>query len=64
MPFFSGLPSGSLERRRANVIAGFQNYWVSAFYIMAMVLLCMHLYHGLWSMFQSLGISHPATRLF
>jgi succinate dehydrogenase / fumarate reductase, cytochrome b subunit len=44
---------------RANVIAGFQNYWVSAFYIIAMVLLCMHLYHGLWSMFQSLGFSHP-----
>jgi succinate dehydrogenase / fumarate reductase cytochrome b subunit len=21
-----------------------------------MVLLCMHLYHGLWSMFQSLGL--------
>lgn len=44
---------------RANVIAGFQNYWVSGFYIFAMVLLCMHLYHGLWSMFQSLGINHP-----
>ena len=24
-----------------------------------MILLCMHLYHGLWSMFQSLGFSHP-----
>ena len=32
---------------------------VSAFYIFAMILLCMHLYHGLWSMFQSLGFSHP-----
>ena len=32
---------------------------VSGFYILAMILLCMHLYHGLWSMFQSLGISHP-----
>jgi succinate dehydrogenase / fumarate reductase cytochrome b subunit len=44
---------------RANVIAGFQNYGVSGFYIFAMILLCMHLYHGVWSMFQSLGISHP-----
>jgi succinate dehydrogenase / fumarate reductase cytochrome b subunit len=44
---------------RANVISGFQNYWVSGFYIFAMILLCMHLYHGVWSMFQSLGISHP-----
>jgi succinate dehydrogenase / fumarate reductase cytochrome b subunit len=42
-----------------NVIAGFQNPWVSGFYILAMILLCMHLYHGLWSMFQSLGIDHP-----
>jgi succinate dehydrogenase / fumarate reductase cytochrome b subunit len=23
------------------------------------VLLCAHLYHGIWSMFQSVGISHP-----
>ncbi len=44
---------------RANVIAGFQNYAVSAFYIVAIVLLCIHLYHGVWSMFQSLGFSHP-----
>jgi len=44
---------------RYNVITGFQNYAVSGFYIFAMILLCMHLYHGVWSMFQSLGISHP-----
>lgn len=44
---------------RFNVIMGFRNYWVSGFYIFAMILLCMHLYHGIWSMFQSMGISHP-----
>ena len=44
---------------RANVITGFQHPAVAIFYIVAMALLCMHLYHGLWSMFQSLGISHP-----
>jgi succinate dehydrogenase / fumarate reductase cytochrome b subunit len=43
----------------ANVIQGFQNPLISGFYILAMVLLCMHLYHGLWSMFQSLGLHHP-----
>jgi succinate dehydrogenase / fumarate reductase cytochrome b subunit len=43
----------------ANVIAGFSNPAISAFYILAIVLLCLHLYHGLWSMFQSLGFSHP-----
>ena len=43
----------------ANVVASFQLIPVSAFYIIAMLLLCLHLYHGLWSMFQSLGLSHP-----
>jgi succinate dehydrogenase / fumarate reductase cytochrome b subunit len=43
---------------RANVISGFQNPAISGFYILAMILLCMHLYHGLWSMFQSVGLGH------
>ncbi|MBI2685762.1 MAG: succinate dehydrogenase cytochrome b subunit [Acidobacteria bacterium] len=42
-----------------NVIAGFSVWYVSAFYILAMVLLCLHLYHGIWSMTQSVGFSHP-----
>jgi succinate dehydrogenase / fumarate reductase, cytochrome b subunit len=42
-----------------NVVTGFQFWPVSVFYIIAMILLCYHLYHGLWSMFQSLGFSHP-----
>ena len=41
----------------ANVIASFQVAPVAVFYIVAMLLLCMHLYHGLWSMFQSLGFN-------
>jgi succinate dehydrogenase / fumarate reductase cytochrome b subunit len=44
---------------RANVINGFSNPLISAFYIVAILMLCTHLYHGLWSMFQSLGIAHP-----
>ncbi|MDP8983380.1 MAG: succinate dehydrogenase cytochrome b subunit [Acidobacteriota bacterium] len=43
----------------SNVIASFRVIPVSAFYILAMILLCLHLYHGLWSMFQSLGMQHP-----
>jgi succinate dehydrogenase / fumarate reductase cytochrome b subunit len=42
-----------------NVVASFQVIPIAMFYIVAMLLLCLHLYHGLWSMFQSLGISHP-----
>jgi len=44
---------------RWNVITGFQNPAVSGFYIFAMILLCMHLYHGMWSLLQSLGVNHP-----
>ena len=40
---------------RYNVINGFQHPSIAGFYILALILLCMHLYHGLWSMFQSLG---------
>jgi succinate dehydrogenase / fumarate reductase cytochrome b subunit len=41
-----------------NFVTGFQVWWVSAFYIVANVALGMHLYHGLWSMFNSLGLNH------
>ena len=46
---------------RANVISGFQHPAVAAAYIVAMLLLCMHLYHGLWSMFQSVGLTNPRS---
>lgn len=42
-----------------NVVAGFQVWWVSAWYILSMILLGLHIRHGAWSMFQSLGINHP-----
>jgi succinate dehydrogenase / fumarate reductase cytochrome b subunit len=43
------------------VIIGFQNYLVSAFYIIAVGLLCYHLSHGIASMFQSIGWTGPAS---
>ena len=42
-----------------NVVAGFSVGWVSALYCVAQVALGFHLYHGLWSMFQTLGIAVP-----
>ena len=42
-----------------NVIVGFSIWWVSVFYIVAMLALGLHLRHGVWSMLQSLGASHP-----
>jgi succinate dehydrogenase / fumarate reductase cytochrome b subunit len=40
-----------------NVVTGFRVWWVSAIYIIANVALGLHLYHGLWSMFASLGFT-------
>jgi succinate dehydrogenase / fumarate reductase, cytochrome b subunit len=42
-----------------NFVAGFQVWPVSVFYIAAMLALAPHLYHGVWSMLQTLGLSHP-----
>jgi succinate dehydrogenase / fumarate reductase, cytochrome b subunit len=42
-----------------NVINGFRVPAVSLFYIVAMGLLCLHLRHGLSSIVQSLGLTHP-----
>jgi succinate dehydrogenase / fumarate reductase, cytochrome b subunit len=42
-----------------NVVAGFSVWWVSAWYIFALCLLGLHLRHGIWSMFQSVGYNHP-----
>jgi succinate dehydrogenase / fumarate reductase cytochrome b subunit len=41
-----------------NVVVGFLNPFASAFYILAMLALGLHMYHGLWSMLQTLGLSH------
>jgi succinate dehydrogenase / fumarate reductase cytochrome b subunit len=42
-----------------NVVNGFLVIPASIAYIIAMVLVGLHLSHGIWSMFQSLGFSHP-----
>lgn len=42
-----------------NVINGFKVIPASIAYIVAMILVGMHLSHGIWSMFQSVGFSHP-----
>lgn len=44
------------------MIDGFQNVGVSIFYIIATGLLCMHLTHGVSSMFQSVGLRNKVWR--
>lgn len=44
------------------MVDGFSITWVSVFYIISMALLCMHLSHGVSSMFQSLGFRNKKWR--
>ena len=38
-----------------NLVSGFARWPIATLYIVSNVFLGFHLYHGLWSMFQSLG---------
>jgi succinate dehydrogenase / fumarate reductase cytochrome b subunit len=44
------------------VVATFQNsFGYVLFYMLAMGVLCSHLMHGIWSAFQSVGLTRPST---
>jgi len=45
-----------------NVVLGFQVWPVAVFYALCMIPLGLHMYHGLWSMTQTLGIENPWVR--
>ena len=42
-----------------NVVRSFSVAWVAIFYLVAMAALALHLHHGIWSLFQTLGANHP-----
>lgn len=46
-----------------NVTGSFRIWWVTLFYVVAMVALGLHLYHGAWSSARTLGVEHPARDL-
>ena len=43
----------------ANTIGSFRIWWVTLFYLIAMVALGFHLYHGAWSSIRTLGAASP-----
>jgi succinate dehydrogenase / fumarate reductase, cytochrome b subunit len=45
-----------------NAVLAFQMPAISGIYIASMLLLGLHLYHGVWSMLHTLGISSPRYR--
>ena len=47
-----------------NVVIGFQSPWVVGFYVITLVMVTFHVYHGLWSAFQTVGANHPKYNPF
>jgi len=43
-----------------NVIAAFQVWWIALLYVVTMVGLGLHLYHGTWSSLRTLGLTRPS----
>ena len=65
LPGTEGFEHGAVYE---NVVRGFQDPLVAGFYIIANLALGLHLSHGLWSLFQSLGLNgarfNAARKLF
>jgi succinate dehydrogenase / fumarate reductase cytochrome b subunit len=52
----SDFVAGAVHR---NYVIAFQNPLIFGFYFVAQSALAFHLYHGVWSIFQTLGLNHP-----
>jgi succinate dehydrogenase / fumarate reductase cytochrome b subunit len=57
-------PTGSFVKEDVygNIVGSFRIWWVTLFYVVSMIALGMHLYHGAWSSVRSLGLSQPSPR--
>jgi succinate dehydrogenase / fumarate reductase cytochrome b subunit len=44
----------------ANVVASFRIWWVVLFYVVAMIALGAHIYHGAWSSVRTVGVAQPS----
>lgn len=52
-------PAGtfSAEDVYANMVTSFRIWWVTLFYVVAMIALGLHIFHGAWSSMRSIGVS-------
>lgn len=58
---WTALPASAITPRvgpYANVVSAFSNPAISLFYLLAVASLGLHLFHGVWSMFQTLGFNN------
>ncbi|HVF41277.1 MAG TPA: succinate dehydrogenase cytochrome b subunit [Gemmatimonadaceae bacterium] len=43
-----------------NIVGSFRIWWVALFYVVSMIALGLHLFHGAWSSLRSLGLRQPS----
>ena len=51
---------GAIESPGRLLIASFQVWWLFLIYAIALIALGLHLHHGTWSAFQTLGLTNTA----
>lgn len=45
----------------SNVTGDFQNWYIALIYVLAVSVLGLHLYHGIWSFFQTMGLNNSRS---
>jgi succinate dehydrogenase / fumarate reductase, cytochrome b subunit len=57
-------PEGVFDKRDVytSIVLSFRIWWITLFYVTAMIALGFHLYHGAWSSVRSLGAAQPTQR--
>jgi len=56
-------PGGASSSPYLRVVNGFEIWWVTLSYTIAMLAVGFHLWHGVWSALTTLGANHSGTRL-
>ena len=46
----------------ANIVTSFRIWYITLFYVIAMIALGLHLYHGVWSAVRSVGAAQPSPK--
>src|SRR5687767_1994500 len=57
-------PAGVFSREDvyANIVLSFRIWWVTVVYLVSMIALGLHLFHGAWSSVRSIGVSPPSPQ--
>lgn len=58
-PSFDAGGEGRIPDAYANLVTGLADPLVAGIYALAVIAVGLHLYHGVWSLFQTLGAAHP-----